>query len=290
MKIQNHPLRAPRSLTAALLAAVVSTTAAAQFAPFTHAYQVPASQEAQFNVSGAATGGDLEGDAFLDSVVYTSGLSYTEFYRPESVTDLTVPAADTALIAVRGGTNITVGRPGVERLDAAASATDFADLMYEAFANQNLNHYVDIGGRPEFSFVVAFERPVRDDDPTVSDAHGELLYLERGTDGGNSWLTMQAVDAFGVPLGPELAVSPEETFPTTPVFSVRSASQKIGGLAIDVSRLGVSEVQYLKLRETQASHAGYAPVYAAGIDFQPDFKLMAVITHPDDLVPPMSYD
>ena len=131
---------------------------------------------------------------------------------------------------------------------------------------------------------------MRDDDPTVSDAHGELLFLERGREGGNSWLTMQAVDAFGVPLGPELAVSPEETYPTTPVFSVRTASQKIGGLAIDVSRLGVPAVQYLKLSETRAEDPGYEPLYTTGIDFQPDFKLMAVITHPDDIAPPYGYD
>ena len=201
--------------------------AGADIAPFTHDFQVPVSQEAQFNVSGAATGGDLEGDAFLDSVVYTSGMEYTQFYRPDALTNLIIPAADAEHFHVRGGTNITVGRPGAHWLSDAESTEAFAGRVLDAFENRNLNHYFDIGGRPTFSFVIAFQRAVRDDDPTVSDAHGELLFLERGREGGNSWLTMQAVDAFGVPLGPELAVSPEETYPTTPVFSVRTASQKL---------------------------------------------------------------
>ena len=273
-----------------MIAGAIATTAGADIAPFTHDFQVPVSQEAQFNVSGAATGGDLEGDAFLDSVVYTSGMEYTQFYRPDALTNLIIPAADAEHFHVRGGTNITVGRPGAHWLSDAESTEAFAGRVLDAFENRNLNHYFDIGGRPTFSFVIAFQRAVRDDDPTVSDAHGELLFLERGREGGNSWLTMQAVDAFGVPLGPELAVSPEETYPTTPVFSVRTASQKIGGLAIDVSRLGVPAVQYLKLSETRAEDPGYEPLYTTGIDFQPDFKLMAVITHPDDIIPPYGYD
>lgn len=136
---------------------------------------------------------------------------------------------------------------------------------------------------PNFGFTIVFEQPVRDSDPEKSDLRGELLYFERGSGGGNSWLTMQAVDEDGNALGPALAIGPQETFVTTPAFDAVVNNQQLGGLAIDVSRLGVDEVQFLRVRRTQPSNDDGYVSGVSGADFQPDFKLMAVITHPEDL-------
>ncbi len=258
---------------------------------FPHSFQMPLSQKADFNVRGPATRGDLQGNAFLEEVVYSDGKSFTEFYTPRQVHDLMVEPGGEDDFRIRGGLNITQGRPGLISVWGAGGTEAFKKLMVEVIANRNLNNYIDISRTsPDFSVTIEFRRPVRDDDPLSSDLRGELLYLERGTNGGNSWLTMQAVDEKGVPLGPPLAISPEETFPTTPVFSVDQPSQQIGGLAIDVSRLGVSEVRFLNVRRTAATDDGYAPIFRAGIDFHADFKLMAVITHPDDLLDELGFD
>ncbi len=277
------------------VSAVLMADAAATESPFDHAYQVPVSQAAVFSVVGPATNGDVQGDAFLKSVAYPNSQVFTEFYRPVEVSRLQVAAKDTLDVRIRGGDHITEGVQGLQVLQGFAGGAPSADIpafseaLKEVMASQNLNYYMDMMGAPDFSFVIGFDRPVRDDAPDVSDARGELLYLERGTNGGNSWLTMQAVDADGNALGPALAISPEETFPTSPLFSILNSTQQLGGLAIDVSRLGVSQVQYLKLSRSSAAHAGFEPLAIGGIDFQPDFKIQAVITHPADLFS-LSYD
>lgn len=279
------------SLGASLLAGTINSQASADISPFRHAFQVPSSQRADFHTSGGATHGDLQGDAFLEEVVYTDGASFTKFYTPKDVHDLFVEPGGEDNFRIRGGLNITRGRPGLISVWGAGGTTAFEHLMVEVMSNRNLNNYIDVShASPDFSVTIEFERPVRDDDPATSDLRGELLYFERGSGGGNSWLTLQAVNASGAPLGPPLAVSPEETFPTTPVFSVSQPNQKLGGLAIDVSRLGVPEVRFLNVRRTSAAHDGYAPIFRAGIDFHADFKLLGVITHPDDLVTRLGYD
>ncbi|XAM00139.1 hypothetical protein OT109_01880 [Phycisphaeraceae bacterium D3-23] len=260
---------------------------------FSHDYQVPLSQRAEFHVSGDAAEGDMEGNAYLGKVIYPDGEEFVEFYSPIAVSDFDADRDDGRLISIHGGSNITSGIAGKHYLggyadgsntshisdeDIAAFETDLLRVM----ANKNLNNYIDMGGNPTFEFTITFELPVKDDDEGP-DVHGELLYFERGTGGGNSWLTMQAVDEDGNALGPAIAISPEETFRTTPEFSVYRSGQKIGGLAIDVSRLGVSEVQHLRLRRTVSTDDGHGALSRGGVDYQPDFKLMAVITHPDHL-------
>lgn len=286
-----------RSSSAALLAAALlaAPAAAGSHGYFSHEYQVPATERATFNVSGAATSGDMEGDAFLSSVVYIDDAEYTEYYTPVNVSDFLGEAGKGKKLAIRGGDNITEGVPGLHFVGGFADGTKrdaiseddiemFEVSLRRVMANKNLNNYFDVaGGTHGFDFIMSFELPVMDDDPDNPDVHGELLYFERGTGGGNSWLTFQAVDENGNALGPALAISPQETFPTSPVFSVYRSSQKLGGLAIDVSRLGVSEVQHLRVRQTRTTDDGYGPISRSGVDFNADFKIMAVITHPDHL-------
>ncbi|MEM6458096.1 MAG: hypothetical protein AAF710_01760 [Planctomycetota bacterium] len=287
--MRTHPTF-PRALTAAAAA----LTAGPALGDYAYDYQVPASMQADFSVSGAAASGDMQGDLFLSSVTYPDGTNFTEYYSPVSVWSLYGQSGQGKKIKIRGGSNITDGIAGQHTLGGYATnsssntITDddiaaFEPALREVLANKNLNNYFDMSGSPDFGFTISFELPVMDDDPDNSDVRGELLFFERGSGGGNSWLTMQAVDEHGAALGPALAISPEETFLTSPAVSVLNSSQMIGGLAVDVSRLGVSEVQHLRVRRTQTSDDGYGPISNTGVDFQPDFKLMAVITHPEHL-------
>ncbi|MEO1237380.1 MAG: hypothetical protein AAFX76_11390 [Planctomycetota bacterium] len=281
-------------------AAAVSPAAAGGLGYFSHGYQVPVSQEATFHISGSATTGDMQGDVFLGKVDYTDGTEFTQFYTPVAVRHLDIEDGHGRRVRTLGGGNITDGiagrymaggyADGASRSAVTPADLDaFSPLLLRVQANKNLNNYLETQHgykgveAVQFSYTISFEKPVRDSDP-APDVQGEILYFERGTQGGNSWITLQAVDEDGNALGPALAISPDETYVTTPVVDVKQAGQQIGGLAIDVSRLGVSEVQHLRVRNTRATDDGYGPVVTShGSDHEPDHKIMAVITHPDDL-------
>lgn len=295
LKLSSRAIFNRTALLPAVALTLAGPAAAQSLGYFSHDYQVPATERATFNVSGAATEGDMEGDAFLSSVVYIDDSQFTEYYTPVNVSDFLGEAGKGKKLAIRGGDNITEGIPGLHFVGGFADGTKrdaiseediemFEVSLRRVMANKNLNNYFDVaGGTHGFDFIISFELPVMDNDPDNPDVRGELLYFERGTGGGNSWLTFQAADENGNALGPALAISPQETFPTSPIFSVYRSSQKLGGLAIDVSRLGVSEVQHLRVRQTRTSDDGYGSISRGGVDFNADFKIMAVITHPDHL-------
>ena len=122
----------------------------------------------------------------------------------------------------------------------------------------------------------------KDDDPDPDD-FGEILYFERGAGSGNSWLKMQAVDETGAPLGPWLVVGPNETLQTTPETVVYRSDQKMGTTSIDVSRLGVSELSYLRISNDVTGESAYT----GGGDQSPDFKIMIVMTDKEQLAEAM---
>ena len=157
--------------------------------------------------------------------------------------------------------------------------------MLTAFNNNNLNNYLDSSSGITFSFIIEFDLVVKDNDAGPDDL-GEILYFERGSGGGNSWLKMQAVDENGAPLGPWLVIGPNETVQTTPVTTVTSSNGKVGTTAIDVSRLGVSEFKYLRV----SNELNGEPAYAGGGDTQPDFKIMAVMTNQGQLSVVLNFD
>ncbi|MEE9404803.1 MAG: hypothetical protein V3V20_07915 [Algisphaera sp.] len=281
---------------------------------FDHDFQKRVGDRAVFNTYGPACeiNGVVQnenGDAFLESVQMANGDEFTEFYQPVAVHDFYFPSNGGRDIAVRGGTAITVGSQGKHYLgrmvndgyDRTVSDADkeaFSKLTRQMFANNNLNNYIDMGGQsPYFEFIIEFNLALKDNDPEPDD-FGELLYFERGGGGGNSWITLQAVDENGVGLGPELAISPHETLHTSPptmVWAIRRSGrpnndQYMGALDIDISRLGVTETQFLKVRRTKTSDSGWYST-GSGVDYNPDFKFMAVITHPDHLDYPLAqYD
>lgn len=251
-------------------------------ASYDHSYQEKYGGNATFHVSGAVIGGDNQGDAILDSVEMPNGDEFTEFYLPVAVHDMDYTHDGTRMSA-RGGTNCTIGLNYEHKIGQAegtttnVSATDrtvFEGKLLEVMQTPNLNNYVDFSGDPgAWSFIIEFQHIIRDDDPNPDDS-GELLYFERGSGSGNSWLTIQAVDENGNALGPPLAVSPDETLATSPPAIV-ALGQGIGAAAIDLSRLGVTSARFLKVSRPNSGEGGYTSGERA-----PDFKFMSVIVVP----------
>lgn len=295
----------PRKNTISRIAlGAIACSAAAAFADspasnYEFDFQQLHGDRAEFFPSGPATGSspDVQGDAFLNSVTFPNGDDFIHFYRPSGVYDVSYTGEQGRKLGIRGGDNTTTGVTGYHELrsfdgvSGDVSATDldmFADMALLAFNTNNLNTYVDAGsGVGQFYFTVKFELPIMDNDEDRDD-FGEILFLERGAGYGNSYLKMQAVDDAGNPLGPWLVIDPNEMVQTTPPTTVYKPNQKIGTTSIDVSRLGVTEVQYLRVSNDMAGEVAYVPF--SGSDTNPDFKLMAVVTHPDHLAMLVGFD
>lgn len=270
-----------RTMTAAMALSI----APAALAQYDFPFQFPVGQPATFYVVGPATGGspDVQGDALLSQVEYPNGDVFIQYYKPVGVHGLWY-SGDNTRWRVVGGTNTTIGLDQMYVYGAAdgnvnnVTAYDkevFSDLMLSAYSNSNLNNYVDLsGGGPLFRFVIEFDLVLTDNDPDPDD-FGEILYFERGAGAGNSWLKMRAVDENDVAQGPWLVITPSETVQTTPVTTVYNSTQTMGTSAIDISRLGVTEVQYLEVSNDVTGESAYT----GGGDLQPDFKIMAVVTN-----------
>ena len=248
-------------------------------------FQYAFGQPAQFHMTGPATQGDQEGDALIESVEMPDGSVFDTFYRPVGISHFTYSGSGTRFSAF-GGSNCTIGynyaldlkdavNDGGGDNDTAADRSAMPQHILAVLKNQNLNNYIDISTNNSWEFVMAFDLPLMDNDPNPDDL-GELLYFERGFGGGNSWIIFVAVDENNVPLpGAEpLAISPHETVDTTP-WTVLKSGQRMGAVAVDISRLGVSKTSYLRVMRPQSGVGGYT----SG-EKRPDFKVMAVITHP----------
>jgi hypothetical protein len=237
-------------------------------------------EQPTFHTSGPATenANNYNKDGLLDAVEYSNGQKHIFFYKPVNVFDLQY-TGDPSVFRVGGASGVTVGSSSF--LEWGDTDVDtFGQEMIRVLSNNNLANYVDLAAYGlEFSFILEFDMVVRDNDPGPDD-FGELLYFERGMVNGNSWITLQAVDSSGVGLGPALLISPKETIRTTPQTFILSSDQHMGGAAIDVSRLGVTEFKYLRVSTTDPND----PQYAWGGDRAPDFKLMAVITDPTQML------
>ncbi|MEM7576558.1 MAG: hypothetical protein AAF328_03700 [Planctomycetota bacterium] len=270
------------SVTAAF-AAMPTSLSAQDLQPFQRAVGVAPT----FHASGSGT------DARLASVEMTNGDVFTEYYRPIAVHDFrSHREAGTSvrlLYRIDDGRRMAgkqLGRfvsDGPTRQVTAADRVAFADALTRAFASPYLNdyfdtHYHDAPAGQQFDFILEFDHVLMDNDAGPDD-FTELLWFERGPDGGNSWLTLQAVDQDGNALGPPLAVGPDETKNMTPRTIAAQSGQPFGATGVDLSRLGVSETRYLRVRQTQSGDSGYT----GGGDANPDFKFMAVITNEEQL-------
>jgi hypothetical protein len=271
---------------------MTSASAFAGGAPARYEYdfQRPFGARAVFHVSGTATGAspDVEGDAVIDAVEYRTGDRFEIFYRPVEISNIEF-SGNHKRWQTRAGSRCTVGLSDSHVFGAADGQVDdvtaedvavYEEQILAAFRTNNLNNYLDLESDDDsrFTFTIAFDHIVRDNDPG-SDEVGEILYIERGTAFGHSWVKLQAVDEDGSPLGPWLVIAPHESAPTSPHARVYRTSESIGATAIDVSRLGVSEFQHLRVSNDVESESAYND----GGDIQPDFKIMAIVTNKQQL-------
>ena len=74
---------------------------------------------------------------------------------------------------------------------------------------------------------------------------------------------------------PWLAIGPSGTVQTSPLTYPMRSNQTMGTISIDISRLGVSELRFLRV----SNSADTDPAYTGGGDLAPDFKVMAVMTN-----------
>ena len=243
-------------------------------------YQRRVGERAQFYVEGQGA------NAMVSQVVMPNGETFTDFYRPVRIHHfLAEKNAGHRIRLVRrnaGGQGVSATelsdffpderKPAVTTQDREA----FAVALTDALASPYLNDYIDVNADVGFGFIIEFDMVLKDNDPGPDD-FPELLWFERGPQGGNSWLTLQAVTRDGEPLGPPLVVGPRETVDMTPPTRAANSDQTFGATGVDLSRLGVSETQYLLVRATTPKERRYEG------DLEPDFKFMAVITHPEQL-------
>lgn len=277
-----------RLLLGACLGTGLLATAETQAQSYEHVYQNAVGQAAQFDMTGPATTGDGDGDALIQSVTMPNGDVFDEFYRPTAITHFSF-SGNANNFKARAGSNCTIGvntTVALKNADGNGSSNTASEADLEAMPqhilsvleNENLNNYIDTSTNNGWQFVMKFDLPLLDND-TGSDDFGELLYFERGSGGGNSWMTFLAVDENNQPLpgATPLAISPAETVLTTP-RTVLAGGQDMGAVAIDLSRLGVSETTYLRVMRSEAGVGGYT----SG-ENKADFKIMAVITNPNQL-------
>ncbi len=296
--MQQLSLSTRQSLAALTIALVGGAGLSASAEPYVQRFQEPFGRQPVFHMAGNATDThaqfDPTGDGWLASVEMPDGTVLKHFYKPVGIHRLTSGGdmGHNHHIVQRGmpdsGFATALGRFSNDSSDHNVTQADligFRDALQTSLADTKLTHYVDaINTDPHFSFIIEFEQPLMDNDDGP-DEFGELLYFERGAGNGNSWLTIQAVERDGTPLGPPLAISPDETAQTVPAIQLThgdaNSAQRFGAVAIDLSRLGVSETRYLRVRHTIDSDPGYRSDIPS--DKAPDFKFLAIITHPDQL-------
>lgn len=247
-----------------------------------------------FRMSGPVIDGydGRYGNAMLDSVEFPTGDVFNEFIMAKAITDFSYSGAGDGSIRVLTAHDSTVGDPGLFDLDdedgngsdiSLADQDLFNARILSAYQNRNLNSYFDLSCDCPFSYVIEFEEPVVDNDENA-DGLGEILYLERGADAGNSWLLLTVVDESGNTLGTPVAIAPEETISTSPPTllgryntngTLRTGTQEMGCAAIDLSRLGVSEMRFLRVSTPPPGLYGYT-----GGERAPDGKIFVVMTTP----------
>ena len=290
---KHHPSVSTAFFAGLTLAAAAPASADA----YDFEYQRPVEADrVSLNVAGPLVDGVSNGDLFLESVQYDGSELLDQFYKPSGISSFFLHPEHEDRISIRGGKNITDGVPGDRKFrvmanrrgakTASAKQALFEQQINEVLQSDNINFYINTQynksngmGNVMFDLVINFDDlPLLDNDPEP-DAIGELLLFERGTGDGNSWLTLQAVDADGVALGPPLAVGTGDTHATNPPTKLYR-NQGMGGVAIDLSRLGVTELSHLRIRSTYATDSGFVPNIGPGVDFEPDFKIFYIKTHP----------
>jgi hypothetical protein len=237
-----------------------------------------------------------DGDSFVTAIDFGDGVLFRQFIHAARVTEFwhEGKAGSTRVVA---GPRISSGSephrlgnadgdPGsVSEADERA----FNAYLGAVFQSTNLNNFIDNdGSSPRFSFVLEFDRAVEDNDPGP-DKYGEIIFFERGANTANSYLVVEAIDSGGEVLGNPVLIDPIEPVQCTPpayvgVFkddlTYAGWYQEMGAVSIDLSRLGVTKVERLRVRSARVGQDGLTQQMLAteGKDLNPDFKLVLVQT------------
>jgi hypothetical protein len=237
--------------------------------------------------------------AHLRQIKFTNGFEFRDFIFASDVTDFrhSGTASATRIISAtdkgkRHRAGDADGDPSdVSQVDAEA----FAEHILAAFQDTDLNHFLDNNGsNPEFSFVVHFNRPIKDNEPGQIDEIGEIIFFERGANTANSFIVLDPLDENGNQIGKTVLVSPDEPVSTMPRaqigvyrndMSYAGWHQEMGGVSVDLDRFGVESLQHIRVRSARIGRDGLTSEMVSGMgrDLNPDFKLIAVQTYEVEL-------
>jgi len=249
---------------------------------------------ASFRVLSEGTIG--RGDVTLDSVEFDDGRRWNKFIHASKITEFDTQGSLPGGVKITTGPDTTgnAGPSSLEGMDGDSSSISdadhdlFADRILAAYKDDNLNHFFDTNSKAgSFSYVVEFEKEVRDND-SGPDNVGEILWFERGGNGSNSWIVFEAVDELGRVVGNTVLVSPQHDAHTEPRaygatlrddLSYKSY-QAMTAVAVDVSSLGVSSFKRLRVRSAMNGYDGFSTsMMQSGQDVNADFKLMVIQTY-----------
>lgn len=238
----------------------------------------------------------VNADVLLDRIVFPDGVTvmHDDFVFPGQVLQMTY-SGPIDRFRVQNGSLATVGQPGIayiEDLDGvSASVSDadrllFADRMELAWANRNLNNRTLLHAQSGYSFIVGLETRIWDSS-FASDNRPEIFIFE---DQGNSVMTLQALDDELIPVGTPVEIRAVDITSIQPskVWVGRwgndgqpqSGTYECKVASIDLSRLGVTHVKFLKVT-TAISGGGEASA---------DLKFVCVDTSPAPAAQTMTFD
>jgi hypothetical protein len=238
----------------------------------------------------------VNADVLLDRIVFPDGVTvmHGDFVFPGQVLQMTY-GGPIDRFRIQNGALATVGQPGIayiEDLDGNGSSVSdsdrllFAERMELAWSNRNLNNRTMLHAQSGYSFVVGLETRIWDSS-FASDNRPEIFIFE---DQGNSVMTLQALDDDLVPVGTPVEIRAVDITSIQPnkVWVGRwgndgqpqSGTYECKVASIDLSRLGVTHVKWLKVT-TAVSGGGEASA---------DLKIICVDTSPAPAAQTMTFD
>ncbi|MEL6499141.1 MAG: hypothetical protein AAGJ54_10380 [Planctomycetota bacterium] len=231
----------------------------------------------------------------LESINFGGGLRFDTFIYATEVTNFVGgdDENDRGHTRIVRGPDSDVGPAPMNAplaTDAPEQVREFEQVLAGVFQNTNLNSFLDNHTRnPHFSFVLELEKPLRDDDAGDDDLVGEIIFFERGAQVANSFILLEALDADGNVMGTPYLINPDTPIEMSPpvqacVLSMNALeyrrSQDLGGVSIDLGKLGVSSTSRIRVSRPVVGQDGMeGSMLGGGRDLNPDFKLVFVQTY-----------